>query len=93
MHQVASSQYHCNRKSPSMFVSFNINAFKKNNNLFSEMQFYFCKKYAVASCSQKNVLYIKKYIWREILLHLLIKEMRIKKVEKRTILWFIRARN
>jgi len=41
---------------------FNINAVKRNNNLFSEMQFYFCKKYAVASRSRKNVLYIKKYI-------------------------------
>jgi len=29
---------------PLCFVSFNINAFKRNNNLFSETQFHFCKK-------------------------------------------------
>jgi len=45
-----------------MFVSFNINAFKRNNNLFSEIQFYFCKKYAVASRSRKDVLYIKNIL-------------------------------
>jgi len=47
-----------------MFVSFNINAFKRNNNLFSEMQFYFCKKYSVVSFSKGCILYKKTYLAR-----------------------------